>query len=318
MSLPGILGLSLGSAAFFSLSTALKHRSAGQVPHVQHFRAADLRHFAVETVRHPLWLFGILADVGGLAMQVAALHLGGLSVVQPVLVISVLFALILGHRIAGTRISGRELALGGVLVVSVAGFLLASGAVTAAAGSTNRLPAVVAAAASVVVVVVCVLTARRAVRRKVASKRAASLLGVAVGTIYAGTAALMKACTGVFSQGPGALLGSWPLYALLASGAVGVFLAQMAFQAGPLTSSLPATATTDPLVSVALGVAIFDEQLRDGVVPVLLSLVCVIVMSSAVVLLTRVNVAMDTTSRAKASDWPLPSDSQPGPKRPRG
>ncbi|HET7397018.1 MAG TPA: DMT family transporter [Intrasporangium sp.] len=295
MSLPGIIALSVGSAAFFSLATALKHRSAGQVPRVHHFRARDLRDFAVETVRHPLWLLGILADVGGLALQLLALHLGGLSVVQPVLVIAVLFALVLGHRIAGTRISRRELVLGAVLVASVAGFLVVSGAVTAAAGRTNRLPAVLAAAASVVVVVGCVLAARWAMRRKLASKRAASLLGVAVGTIYAGTAALMKTCAGVFSQGPGALLGSWPLYALLASGAVGVFLAQMAFQAGPLSSSLPATATTDPIVSVALGVAVFDERLRDGALPVLLSVLCLVVMSTAVVLLTRVRVAVDST-----------------------
>src|SRR5690349_24151750 len=58
-------------------------------------------------------------------------------------------SLVLGHRIAGTRISRRELVLGGVLVVSVAGFLLASGAVTATAGPADRLPAVMAAAAAV-------------------------------------------------------------------------------------------------------------------------------------------------------------------------
>jgi len=297
VSLPGIVALSLGSAAFFSLATALKHRSAGQVPHVQRFRPADLRDFAVETLRHPLWLLGILADVGGLALQASALHLGGLSVVQPVLVIAVLFSLILGHRVAGTRITRRELVLGGVLAVSVAGFLLASGATTAGTGPTSRLAPVMAAAAAVAVVVACVLTARRAMRRKLVSKRAASLLGVAVGTIYAGTAALLKTCAAGFAHGPGALLTSWPLYALLASGAVGVFFAQMAFQAGPLTSSLPATATTDPLVSVALGVAIFGEQLRHGIVPALLTVVCLVVMSSAVVLLTRVKVAADTASR---------------------
>lgn len=301
MRLPGILALSLGSAAFFSLATALKHRSAGQVPRVQRFRGADLLHFAVETVKHPLWLLGILADVGGLALQVAALHLGGLSVVQPVLVIAVLFSLILGHRIAGTRISGRELVLGGVLVVAVAGFLLASGAVTAATGPTDRLAAKVAAAAAVAVVAGCVLTARRAMRRKPTSKRAAGLMGVAVGTIYAGTAALMKTCAGVLSHGPGALLGSWPLYALIAAGAVGVFLAQMAFQAGPLTSSLPATATTDPLVSVVLGITIFDEQLRGDVVPISLTVLCLVVMSFAVVLLTRVKVAVDTGSHPRAA-----------------
>jgi len=207
VSLIGVVGASLGSAAFFSVSTALRHRSAGQMPRVHHFRPTELLGFAAATLRHPLWLGGILADVGGLGLQVLALHIGSLTVVQPLLVSAVLFALIVGHWVAGTRISRREVLLGTALVLSVAGFLIVSGAATAQADRTDRLPASLAAATSLVVVAGCVITSRRATRRKLGSRRAAALLGVAVGTIYAGTAALIKASTNLAAQhGPAALL----------------------------------------------------------------------------------------------------------------
>ena len=297
VSLISVVAASLGSAAFFSVSTALRHRSAGKMPRVHHFRPNELLGFAAATLRHPLWLGGILADVGGLGLQVLALHIGALTVVQPLLASAVLFALIVGHWVAGTRISRRELVLGAALVLSVAGFLIVSGAATAQADRTDRLLASLAAATALIVVAGCVITSRRATRRKLGSRRAAALLGVAVGTIYAGTAALIKASTNLAQHGPAALLTSWQLYALLAAGAVGLFLAQIAFQAGPLAASLPATATTDPLVSVLLGVVVYDERLRSGAVPLLLSLLCLALMSAAVALLSQVRVVVEESVR---------------------
>ena len=37
---------------------------------------------------------------------------------------------------------------------------------------------------------------------------------------------------------------------------------QIAFQAGPLSASLPAITAIDPLASIVLGVLLFDEQLH--------------------------------------------------------
>lgn len=292
MSLVGVVATSLGSAAFFSVSTALKHRSAGKIARVDRLRPAELRRFAAATLRHPLWLGGILADVGGLGLQVLALHIGALTVVQPVLVSAVLFALIVGHWVAGTPITRREVVLGVVLTLSVAGFLIVSGAATARPDQSDRLPAILATATCLLVVIGCIICSRRASDRNPGSRRAAALLGVAVGTIYAGTAALIKTSTDLAQIGPVALLTSWQPYALLVAGAVGVFLAQMAFQAGPLTASLPATAVTDPLVSVVLGVAVFDERLRPGAAPLLLSLLFLVLMSTAVAFLSQVRVAV--------------------------
>jgi drug/metabolite transporter (DMT)-like permease len=297
VNLVSVVVASLGSAACFSVSTALRHRSAGKVLGVHHFRATELLGFVAATLRHPLWLGGILADVGGLGLQVLALHIGTLTVVQPLMVSAVLFALIVGHWVAGTRISRVEVVLGAGLMVSVAGFLMVSGAATAQADQIDRLLASLAAVTSLILVAVCVITSRRATRRKPGSRRAAALLGVAVGTIYAGTAALIKASTNLAQHGPAALLTGWQFYALLAAGAVGLFLAQMAFQAGPLAASLPATAATDPLVSVLLGVVVYDERLRPGVLPLLLSLLFLVLMSAAVALLSQVQVAVEQTVR---------------------
>ena len=88
--------------------------TAGLAPH-------KLARFATATARHPLYLAAILAGTVGLALQVLALHIGALSVVQPLLTTALLFSLVAAHRIAGTRISARELRWGAMLVVALVG-----------------------------------------------------------------------------------------------------------------------------------------------------------------------------------------------------
>ena len=90
------------------------------------------------------------------------------------------------------------------------------------------------------------------------------MLGVAVGISYAATAALLKSVTNIALRGPVPVLTSWQLYAVIASGATGLLLNQVAFRAGPLTASLPAIATVDPLLSIALGIVVFHEHIHHG------------------------------------------------------
>lgn len=289
MNFAAIILASLGAAAFFSLATALKHRSAGQMAHIDRLTPHSVVGFVWATLKHPLWLGGIGADVFGLALQVYALHIGPLSVVQPLLVSAVLFSLIVAHWIAGTPVSRREILLGLVLVVAVGGFLVVSGAFEIRDGRTHFWSTVIAAAVAVLIVVGCVVVARRGRSNPERARRAAALLGIAAGTIYACTAALIKSCTHVLQvHGPVGLITTWQPYVLLIAGATGLFLAQMAFQAGPLAASLPATATTDPLASVALGLVIFHERLHSDPLSVVASLVCLGAMATAVVHLSRV------------------------------
>lgn len=290
MGYPAIVAASLGSTAFFALATALKHRSAGHAPRVSRFTPAQLGAFVVATARHPLWLAGLLADAGGLVLQVLALRLGPLSVVQPLLVSAVLFSLLISHWVAGTRVSKREIGLGLLLVVAVGGFLLVSQAVTVAneAQAADRAPAAVLAGIALVVIGGCVTVSRR-----VTPGRAALLLGVAVGMTYAVTAALIKSCTYLVQHGVLGLLAHWQPYGLVVGGAAGLLLAQLAFQAGPLRRSLPATATTDPLASVAIGVLVYDERLNSSPGAIVLQLLALGLMAVVVVALSRVRISTD-------------------------
>jgi hypothetical protein len=90
-------------------------------------------------------------------------------------------------------------------------------------------------------------------RRHCGQGRSAALLGVAVGVIDAATAALLKAVTDIAVPAPLEVLGSWQLYTVIALGIGGLLLNQLAFQAGPIAASLPATATIDPLLSIVGG-----------------------------------------------------------------
>lgn len=286
-----VVAASLGATGFFALATALKHRSARLSPDAQELGARQVGRFIAATARSPLYLGGLVADIGGLGLQVYALHIGALAVVQPLMITALLFSLVLNHRVAGTRITRPELWWAAVLVASLVGFLFASGAVAAARTASvlaDHGPATVAGIIAVATAVTCILLARA-----LPHGRAAALIGIAVGITYACTAALIKSCTNIADGGPLALLTSWQLYVLIAAGASGLLLSQLAFQAGPLTASLPAIATVDPLLSVALGVFVYDERLRPGVVAGVADAVFLMSLSAAAIFLSRVKGASE-------------------------
>jgi drug/metabolite transporter (DMT)-like permease len=256
-----VVGLSLGSALAFAASTNLKHSSAAEVPNVAKFRAGTLARFVGATLSHRLWLAGIVTDAIGLSLQVCALHLGDLAVVQPLLISGLLFALLLRRR-QGRPVTVHEVRWALVLTGCLIAFLFLAGANPSGphVAGPDRLPAVVAACVGVVLALACVLLAHR--RRPAAD--AAALMGVAVGVVYAASAALLKGLTDQAVHGPWAALTSWQLYAVIVVGAIGLFLSQLAFQAGPLTASLPAIAAVDPLLSIVVGVLVYDEHIHRG------------------------------------------------------
>ncbi len=254
-----VIVLSLAAAFAFAASSSLKHVSAGDAPDAQTLAPSKLRTFAVATLSHRLWLGGVAFDVAGLGLQLVALHLGALAVVQPLLITGLLFALVFRHYFSNYHVTRRQAGWAVGLTVALAGFLLLAGTGAVAKHETaDRLPALVAGVLGAVLAGVCIELGRR----QRSEGRSAALLGIAVGVIYAATAALLKALTDIATLHPLHLLISWQLYVVVLLGAGGLLLNQVAFQAGPITSSLPATATVDPLLSIVIGVLVYDEHIR--------------------------------------------------------
>jgi hypothetical protein len=93
--------------------------------------------------------------------------------------------------------------------------------------------------------------------------------------------------TSHLAQGWGAIFASWQLYALVATGALGMFLVQSALNAGRLIAAQPGLTLSDPIISILWGVLAFHEHVRSGLLPLLLAALSTVVMAGAVFALAR-------------------------------
>src|SRR3954468_21759644 len=104
----------------FAVATSMQHRVAVEVPHEQ---ARGLR-LSRRLLRSKQWWIGALLAVVGSAAHAAALGIGSLLLVQPLLVTILLFALPLSARWGGRRMSRADRWWSGVLTLALAAFLL--------------------------------------------------------------------------------------------------------------------------------------------------------------------------------------------------
>ena len=267
--------LALLAAVLFAVASAVQQRSAADVPDARGGR------LVLALARSPRWWAGTLCDTAGFAAQAAALGLGSLLLVQPLLVTTLLVALPLGARWGGRRLRRSDWVWAALLVLALAAFAVV-GEPTAGvdrAGWRPWLPAWV-----VLGLLVGGCLAAAAVRRGTAR---AVLLAVAAGVAYGVGAALTKGVVSLLDDGLAVLLTSWETWLLAAAMAGGTLLQQSAYQAGALEASLPAVTVGEPVVAVALGVAVLGERLRaDGVEWALVG-VLVVVRAVATVELAR-------------------------------
>ena len=272
------VGLALLAAALLAVGSVAQRSAAGAVPDEQ---ARGLR-LVRRLVRSPVWWAGTLGDTGGFAVQAAALGVGSLLLVQPLLVTTLLFALPLEAWRTGSRVRRADAAWALLLAASLAVFVVV-GEPTAGADRApfgRWVPALLVVGA---LVGVCVALASR----HRAQVRAAAL-GVATGLAYGLTAALTKSVVDLLGDGLPAVVTGWETWALVGAGVLGTLLQQAAFQAGSLAASLPAVTVGEPVVGVALGLAVLDEQVRaDGAEWALIGVLVVAMVAAAAALAAR-------------------------------
>ncbi len=253
----------LMAAALFGVSTALQHRSAGLVSDACQ-PAERLGGFLGRTFRHPLWILGGIADIGGFALHALALRLGPLTVVQPLLVTSIVFAVVLRQLLVRRWPRRNELVWATALTLGLVLFLTISTPATGVAQPADPVPATV-----IGVLIGFGVLGFFAGGRRYSGSAAAALLGTAAGLSYAAVAGLLKEDVGLLDRGVVVLAASWALYALIAVGVLSIVVTQLAYRAGPLSSSLPTIMTVDALVSLVIGASVFDEGFRNGAVDLL-------------------------------------------------
>jgi hypothetical protein len=87
------------------------------------------------------------------------------------------------------------------------------------------------------------------------------LLAASAAVVYGVLDALTKSSVDLLAARGAGVLGSWEPYALAAAGILGGLFGQSAFNAGPLSLSLPVVDTVEPTTAVVLAAAVFHESL---------------------------------------------------------
>ena len=246
------------AASFCTATASVCQRRGARDTEVTGFEAGLI----LRLVHRPVWLTGITSMILGFGFQLTALRFGPLALVQPMLALELLF--VFGYMTAiGSRVSvrRRDWLAAAAMSAGLALFLCVSapsgGRRHASAGSWWLAGLITTA------VVLAIVFPALAPGRITRSRRAA-LLGVATGIAWGFEAAVIKEFASHVSDGPNAILASWSLYVLIGAGALTMLLASHAMAAGPLAASQPGFTILDPLAAGFLGLFLFREHIRTG------------------------------------------------------
>jgi drug/metabolite transporter (DMT)-like permease len=209
-------------------------------------------------IRRGVWLLGFLFMVVAFLLQAFALHVGRLSVVQPILTAELLFLVFILGTYFGYKITAREWIGASAIAFGLAGFLS-----FADPGGGERVPTnhdwIVVGLIAISVMAAGVVATRWGPRWW-----KAAMFGTAAAMSYAFTAALIKSVGDYAANDWVNLLTHWQTYALVTFGLAGLFLTQNAFHAGPLAASQSTLVLVDPLFSILIGIALYGDSLRTS------------------------------------------------------
>lgn len=293
----------LSSALMYAFASVLQQHGASAQPPERALKLSLLGRLLL----NPLWVLGLGCDVAGYGLQFLALGHGTLVVVQPLLVCGLLFALPLGAAWAGRRLAGRDWLAAVLVCAGLAVFLTVA---NPASGHSDVRPFVwvllLSSAGGAVMLLVVTGRNRTAWQRAV-------LLSAAAGIVYGTTAALTKTSSHLLDGGLLHLLAHWQPYALLVAGVGGMVIAQSAFQAGSLDSSLPTMSVVDPVVSIVIGALAFGESIAAGPGELAAEVIALAVMTCGVFLLARSEAIRTMRAPVQAAPEPVQAVSEPQP-----
>jgi hypothetical protein len=266
-----VLELSLGilaavaSATLYSLGFALQAMDAREAPSEQHLRLA----LAWRLVRRARWLSGTGLSILGWPLQVLALGLAPLVVVQPALAMGLPVLMVLGERMLGEHAGRREHLAVSAIVLGVVGAGLCAPARTSSHAGSGTLTLVLLALALAGLLPYMLLRVGR-------TWASVTMLGAGFAFAWSGVAT--KLASDDLALGLVLVAGAWGLSTAVAS-AVGSLSEMSALQSRPAIQVAPVVFVTQTVVPVMLAPLLFKESFAStplGGVPLAASLVVVV------------------------------------------
>jgi drug/metabolite transporter (DMT)-like permease len=247
------VGITLVAAMLLGAGWVLQQHAAEQAPQAYFLRLkliSDLLH-------RPRWLLGLAVMISGQLLSAWSVGHLDLTLYEPLLATSLIFALALAvplshQRLRGTELLGAVILSGGVAALSLA---RSPGTPSASFGSFSDWPA----AAGIAVVAYCFIHAGH-LR---SGQARATLTGIGTGLVYGISDALTRRTVQIFdAHSFVGVLSSWPPYCLLSAALIAMWLMQNSFSAAPLHASLPGMTAAEPVSGILLGVVVFGDVIR--------------------------------------------------------
>jgi drug/metabolite transporter (DMT)-like permease len=247
--------IAVAGAITFGASDVIEQRATHKVTKRP---PLDFKLFA-DLAANRLWVIGITVDIAGSVMQAFALHFGPLALVQPILVLDLLFAVVISYILARRRPDW----------VTTAGVLSCTGGLVLFLLVARPTSPPVSVAPSILVplglataglLVMCLVAWKLSPQRFLPLATA-----LACGVIFGITAFLLKELTATIGHGFNPPSQQWPLYAFIIAEPLGFLLNQNAFQESSLIAPVLAIRTvTDPLVAIGIGLVWLDETITSS------------------------------------------------------
>jgi drug/metabolite transporter (DMT)-like permease len=241
----GILA-AVGASVLYNTSIALQALEVRDVPHKHSLRVSLIG----KLVKNPKWLGATALGLLGWPLEIVALLLAPLTVVQPCLVSGLIVLLWLGATRLGEKPGRREFLAVAAIVAGVAGVAWASPDRTTDHAGT-------AAIAVALGLVAIPIAAPYVMRRRASSTSLLAVLGAGFG--YAWTAIASKLLTDELAAGTLLVAVVW-LATAAASEALALLSEMSALQRRPATHVAPVMFVIQVLVPVILAPLIFEEK----------------------------------------------------------
>jgi multidrug transporter EmrE-like cation transporter len=252
------IGLALVCAVATQLGFLCKHRGAACAPQVS---LKEPLRSARQLFASRWFAIGMAVAAAAWLLHVAALALAPLSTVQAVLSTGVVMLAVLGARMFGHDVSGRQWA-GVAMTATGLALLVLTLPSPDGTGSAFAVPGLLAFEAATLVLGSLLIAAPR---MGAPVKHHGVLLGAAAGVLFGVSDVAVKALTGMAGAGALGLIGSpWLPIAALAS--VLAFLASArGFQEGEAVPVIASTSTAANLTCIVGGIVVFGDALAAGI-----------------------------------------------------
>jgi drug/metabolite transporter (DMT)-like permease len=244
--------LALSAAVCFALAATLWQKAALDLEGV------SFRHplsFAV-LLGQWVWLLGLLVQIVGVVLQAQAHERGRVSIIQPLLVTTVIWALPLGYFLTHQTVGRREILGAAIIVVGLAGFASFGHPAAGVEDASNTDWAI----AVIVIGLACTALLLFANRGSLSTR--AAVLGTIAGMLYGLSATMMKPVVEhLHTDGLADVVASLEFWIWAAAGLVGFLFQQLSHSTRTLDPSVASVSVAIPVVSVMLGALVLQERL---------------------------------------------------------